>query len=93
MIPKYVPIMKAKKGELTAYRNLSAETKAHTVPLFEVAQVPKDNKRYSESAHPVQLYISDVADQIAEVVGKTSILVDISRWAPNATTEYTRRYH
>ncbi|MBW3762395.1 hypothetical protein GL264_16530 [Aeromonas jandaei] len=87
MIPKYVPIMKAKKGELTAYRNLSAETKAHTVPLFEVAQVPKDNKRYSESAHPVQLYISDVADQIAEVVGKTSILVDISRWAPNATTE------
>ena len=36
VIPKYIPILKAKKGELSAYEHLSQSIKNNTLPIFEM---------------------------------------------------------
>lgn len=36
MTPKYVPILKAKKGEFDAYKNLPRRVQLHTLPVFEL---------------------------------------------------------
>jgi len=87
MIPKYVPILRAKKGEFDAYKESSAITKRHTVPFFDIFKTPEKNKRYQNAHQPTMLYFNDIAADINDAVEHRDIIIDISRWAPNSTIE------
>ncbi|SUI83261.1 beta family protein [Shewanella morhuae] len=48
MTPKYVPILKAKKGEFDAYKNLPHTVQLNTLPVFEL---PTLTNKMFEVAH------------------------------------------
>jgi hypothetical protein len=90
MIPKYIPILKAKKGEFDAFSNLPMNVKKQVLPLFELPQFSsksRETKAYRDKSNPVECFVNNTANKINEAVGQSPVMVDIFRWAPNATLE------
>lgn len=90
MIPKYVPIVKAKQGELTSCENMNMHTRRQLLPLFELPKfTDKTNElvKYRDKPNPIECYLNDLANSIANVRGNLPIMLDIFHWAPNAVIE------
>lgn len=90
MIPNYVPIIRAKKGEFDAFNNLPNNVHKKILPLFEL---PKFTDKVNDlvicrnQSNPIERYLHDVANKIASTRGTNPVLIDIFKWAPNSTVE------
>lgn len=90
MIPKYVPISRAKSGEFESYKQLNDSVKQLILPIFELPPMTEDmlvRKKYTSVANPYEVYIQGVASDIQDAMPEASIGIDINSWAPNATVE------
>ncbi|HGY9593543.1 TPA: beta family protein [Vibrio campbellii] len=90
MTPKYVPILKAKKGEFEAYQNLSRAVQLNTLPIFELPQLTSkmlENKTYSALVSPYDYFVGKCAKELSSSLGVPTLGVDIHAWAPNSTVE------
>lgn len=90
MSPKYLPILKAKPGELKALANLNTLVSAKVLPLFDVgrlSQRTRQAKRFAETSTVTCAYLDEVAGNIAKVRMGNYALVDAYQWPPNSATE------
>ena len=90
MAPKYIPILKAKPGELKALANSKTSTSEKVLPLFDVGRLSeriKQAKRFSNTTTVTCAYLDEVAESIAGVRMGSTALVDAYQWAPNSATE------
>jgi len=90
MSPKYLPILKAKPGELKAMANLNTSVSAKVLPLFDVgrlSQSTRQAKRFKETSTVTCAYLDEVAGNIAKVRMGSYALVDAYQWPPNSATE------
>ncbi|MDD5330156.1 MAG: beta family protein [Sulfuricella sp.] len=90
MAPKYLPILKAKPGELKALANSKTSVSAKVLPLFDVGRLSertRQAKRFSETSTVTCAYLDEVAESIAKVRKGSSALVDAYQWPPNSATE------
>jgi hypothetical protein len=77
----YVPILRAKEGELIALDKLSNIAKKGLTPLLDIA-MQDDGSELSVSVH-----LSKVAAKIGNVWADNTIYLDMFNWAPDATSE------
>lgn len=90
MATKYLPILKAKPGELKALATSKASVTEKILPLFDVgrlSQRTRQAKRFSETSAVTCAYLDEVAENIAAVRKGGNALVDAYQWPPNSTTE------
>ncbi len=90
MTHSYLPIIKAKPGELKAFTKTKGSVSKKTLPLFEVGRMSESirtAKRFEESSAITCAYLDETASRIAEVRKGESALVDAYQWPPNSTTE------
>jgi len=90
VIANYIPIYKAKPGELKAVANAKKEQDRRMLPLFEVCRIGKsvrEAKRFKECAALTCAYLDEVAGQIASVRNGKSAMVDAFQWKADSTTE------
>lgn len=90
MIPKYVPIVKAKQGEFDAYNHLEDISKKKILPLFELpkfTQSTNERVAYKDKANPIECYLCDLTNNISSARGSLPTMVDIFTWSPNSTLE------
>lgn len=90
MAPQYLPILKAKPGELKALANSKTSVSAKILPLFDVGRLSERTrlaKRFSETSAVTCAYLDEVAESIAVVRKGANALVDAYQWPPNSTTE------
>ena len=90
MAPQYLPILKAKPGELKALANSKTSVSAKILPLFDVGRLSERTrlaKRFSETSAVTCAYLDEVAESIAVVRKGGNALVDAYQWPPNSTTE------
>ncbi|MBN3216401.1 beta family protein [Pectobacterium polaris] len=92
MQPKYIPILKAKKGEFEAIDNLQSnhQVMKHMLPIFEIPILTKKqrkSKKYAEVKNPVEFFLNNCALSLSESMRGHDMGLDISRWAPNSSIE------
>jgi hypothetical protein len=90
MIPQYVPIVRAKKGEFDAYENLPKEIHKKILPLFELSKFTEKTNNLvicRGQPNPIECYLNDLANKITKVRGLYPVLVHIFKWAQNSTVE------
>jgi hypothetical protein len=92
MFPKYMPILKAKKGEFEALDNLQdyPEVIENMLPVFEIpilTQKQRKSKKYIEVRNPVEFFLNNCADSLSKAMRGLPMGIDISRWAPNSNIE------
>lgn len=75
----YVPILKAKQGELLALRHLSTPTKEALTPLIEMVPVPWDFNNEQPSKELSQ-HLDDKTDDIAKAWGTEAPFFLETRW-------------
>lgn len=85
----YVPILKAKAGELSALMHLKGAAVEHVLPWFDISPINDDKleKLSSQLFPPIEAYLSGVAAEISTVWKNRKILLDMPKWATNAQTE------
>ena len=90
MSANYLPIFKAKLGELKALSNAKKSHSQKMLPLFEVARISESIRkaaRFKSSSALICAYLDEVAEKIAEVRKGHSALVDAFQWPADSTTE------
>lgn len=90
MIPLRVAVLKAKKGECTALKNLDDSTNSKILPLFEVGAMTAailELKYISASTTPVMTYLNHVLDAVVGAWQGRPAMVDCYQWAHNARVE------
>lgn len=90
MIPQYVPIVRAKKGEFDAFTNLPDTVHKKILPLFEFPRFTQNTNNLAickGQPNPTECYLNDLINKIAKVRGSYPVLIDIFKWPPNATVE------
>ncbi|MCW2482721.1 beta family protein, partial [Candidatus Symbiopectobacterium sp. NZEC135] len=92
MYPKYMPILKAKKGEFEAIDNLQANPQVmeSILPVFEIPILTKkqrESKKYINIRNPVEFFINNNTTSLSKVMRGLPMGIDISRWAPNSNIE------
>lgn len=90
MIPKYMPILKAKKGEFDAYKNLSRTVQLSTLPIFELPRLTDkmlESNTYASKSNPFEYFVNKCALELSSSVEVPTLGVDIHSWAPNASIE------
>jgi len=92
MYPKYMPILKAKKGELEAIEALLPypHVLKEMLPVFEIPFLTKKQrltKKYSSISNPIEFFLDNKALNLSEKMKKYPMGIDISRWPPNSVLE------
>ncbi|ENT6850639.1 beta family protein [Vibrio cholerae] len=89
MTPKYVPILKAKKGEFDAYKNLPRTVQLHTLPVFELPTLTSKmlETTYLGVSNPREQFINKCAVGLSSSISVPTIGIDIHSWAPDSTIE------
>lgn len=89
MIPKYVPILKAKKGEFNAFKNLPRAVQLYTLPVFELPTLTSRmlETTYLGVSNPREQFINKCAVDLSSSLSVSTIGVDIHSWAPDSTIE------
>jgi hypothetical protein len=88
MLPIYVPINRAKKGEFDTYKHLPASVKRSILPIFELPSMSSkmlESKKYSSVPDPIGFYIQNKSHDIYDAMRDKLIGIDIHSWAPNST--------
>lgn len=88
MLPTYVPINRAKKGEFDTYKHLTDTVKRSIFPIFELPSMSntmRENKKYSSVDDPIGFYIQNKSHEIYDAMHNKLIGIDIHSWAPNST--------
>jgi len=85
----YVPILKAKPGELTALAELKKFAAEKIVPWFDISPVNDDKleKLSGQLFPPIESYLSGIAAEISTVWKGRQIFLDMPKWSTNAQTE------
>ncbi|MFA6917171.1 MAG: beta family protein [Parachlamydiales bacterium] len=90
MSANYLPVIKAKLGELKALSNAKKSHLRKMLPLFEVGRIGESIRnaaRFKDSDALTCDYLDEIAEKIAEVRVGQSALVDAFQWPADATTE------
>ena len=92
MNPKYMPILKAKQGELDAIESIIPypHVMRDMLPIFEIpflSKKQKSAKKYSSIRNPVEFFLNNSIKKLSERMGQYTMGVDISRWPPNSSLE------
>ncbi|PIW61299.1 beta family protein [Shewanella sp. CG12_big_fil_rev_8_21_14_0_65_47_15] len=89
MTPKYVPILKAKKGEFDAYKNLPHAVQLNTLPVFELPTLTNKmlETTYLGVSNPRELFINKCALGLSSSISVPTIGVDIHSWSPDSAIE------
>jgi len=90
MIPQYVPILRAKKGEFNAIRNLSESSHERILPLFEFPRFTNKTNNLvicRGQPNPIECYLNDLVNKIITSRGTNPVLIDIFKWSPDSTVE------
>ncbi|ENB6684016.1 beta family protein [Yersinia enterocolitica] len=92
MYPKYMPILKAKKGELDAIESMLPypQVMKDMLPIFEIPYLSKKQrlaKKYSSIGNPVEFFLNNSIKKLSEKMQKFPMGIDISRWPPNSALE------
>lgn len=90
MAPTYIPVLKAKPGELQALENMTSTQLRRVVPLLDISRMgerTKLQKRYAKSSAITAAYLDDVAEGIAAKFAGRRVMVDAFQWKPGAHTE------
>ena len=80
MSPFYVPILKAKKGEFSALRNLPGEVASKIIPVLDI---PMPGERSGDTAEEA---ITKTAYAMGKAWHGRPAFIDIAKWKPNART-------
>ncbi|MQT50561.1 hypothetical protein C0J26_18495 [Pseudomonas baetica] len=85
----YIPILKAKEGELDALGCLFESTRNNLKPWFDVPQITdKDKEKFKgKNVSVVEAFLTNIAHAISKVWKHRDAYVDLPLWAPNAQTE------
>ena len=90
MASQILSILKAKRGEFEALEYTSEKNAASFLPLFDICPITNKMRErivYKNASAPVELYLTNVAKDIARVWKGRSALFDPFRWPVNAVTE------
>lgn len=90
MIANYLPIYKAKPGELQAITKAKKVHDRRTLPLFEVSRIGDGVRKAARFKNCTALtcaYLDETAQRIAEARNGRSVLVDAFQWHPDSVTE------
>ncbi|MBB4867125.1 hypothetical protein HNP46_006033 [Pseudomonas nitritireducens] len=89
MSARYIPILKAKEGELRAVSLLSDRALRAIQPWFDVP--PLSDKRRMEllerHSPPVESFLNSITFEMSRACKGRSVYLDLPRWATNAQTE------
>lgn len=69
MIPQYVPIVRAKKGEFDAYENLPKEIHKKILPLFELSKFTEKTNNLvicRGQPNPIECYLNPASHKIEQ---------------------------
>ena len=85
----YVPILKAKPGELTALAELKKFAAEKVIPWFDISPVNDDKleKLSGQLFPPIESYLSGIAAEISTVWKTREIFLDMPKWSTSAQTE------
>ena len=85
----YVPILKAKLGELTALAELKKFAAEKVIPWFDISPVNDDKleKLSGQLFPPIESYLSGIAAEISTVWKTREIFLDMPKWSTSAQTE------
>jgi hypothetical protein len=90
MTPRYLPILKAKKGEFAALEKAKSRTRQDILPLFEVSKISgsvRSAKRFRNDPLITANYLNEVAQSIAAVWSGNVAMADVFQWKPDSATE------
>ncbi|EOA3783343.1 beta family protein [Vibrio vulnificus] len=89
MTPKYVPVLKAKKGEFDAYKNLPRSVQLNTLPVFELPTLTSKmlETTYAGVSNPREAFINKCASSLSNSIKVPTVGIDIHSWAPDSTVE------
>lgn len=90
MTANYLPIYKAKPGELLALEKAKKAHDRRILPLFEVCRIGKgvrEAARFKNCSALTCAYLDETAQRIAETRSGKSALVDAFQWKPDSLTE------
>ncbi|OCH41600.1 beta family protein [Aliivibrio fischeri] len=89
MTPKYVPILKAKKGELDAYKNLPRSVQLNALPVFELPTLTSKmlETTYAGVGNPREAFINRCSSSLSDSIKVPVVGIDIHSWAPDSTIE------
>lgn len=90
MATQVLSILKAKQGEIEALGHTSDKNAASFLPLFDICPITnkmRERKVYQKAPAPTELYLTNVANDIASVWKGRTALFDPYRWLANAVTE------
>jgi len=90
MATRVLSILKAKQGEIEALENTREENAAAFLPLFDICPISnkmRESAGYKKASAPIELYLTNVAKDIAKVWQGRTAFFDPFRWSVNAVTE------
>lgn len=90
MIPTYVPVFKAMKGELDAVAHITEAEAPKVHPLFDVTRIGPNTQKakwFRHSATPTEEYVDRVVDGIAAVWSGRTAMIDAYHWAADAVVD------
>lgn len=90
MLPKYLPIYKAKPGEFQAIAEAKKSHDRRMLPLFEVCKIGesvRNSAKFRNCDALICAYLEETAQRIANVRKGKDVLVDAFQWNPDAVTE------
>lgn len=90
MIPTYVPVFKAMKGEFDAVARIASADARKVHPLFDVTRIGPNTQKtkwFRHSATPIEEYIDRVVDGIAAVWNGRTAIIDAYHWPADATVD------
>lgn len=89
MSEHYYPVVRAKKGEFDAFKNLPKSVLNRCTPILEIPKMsPDDYARASKKSNtPYESWLDNRADKIASIFKGHTIFLDASQWPTNFTTE------
>jgi len=77
----YVPMLKAKGGELAALKDLTPGVRAQLFPVFDVAEVPWDFEAEAP-AKSLDEHLAKLPDNLFKSIGSLPCAIDLSDLAP-----------
>ncbi len=87
---KHVVLLKAKKGELDALKNLDAATADRIIPLFDIGRIAEDvyaRDYMKTSSTPIATYLDRVMNGILSAWPTRPAMIDMYQWKPDASIE------
>jgi hypothetical protein len=85
----YYPVVRAKKGEFDAFKNLPKSVLNRCTPVLEIPKMSADDyaRACKKSTTPYEYWLDNRADKIGSIFKGATVFLDASQWPTNFLTE------